>query len=43
MKFKRMQVNRILDRIDLYAGMYRYAGIQAGGQHQPIIPYQAAG
>ena len=41
--FRRMQVKRILDRMDFYAGIYSYAGIQAGGQHQPIIPYQAAG
>ena len=42
-KFRRMQVKRILDRMDFYAGMYSYAGIQAGGQHQAIIPCQAAG
>jgi len=40
--FKRMQVKRILDRIDFYAGRYQYAGIQARGQHQAIIPCQAA-
>ena len=42
-RFRPMQVKRILDRMDFYAGIYSYAGIQAGGQHQPIIPYQAAG
>ena len=42
-RFRPMQVKRILDRMDFYAGTYRYAGIQAGGQHQAIIPCQAAG
>jgi site-specific DNA recombinase len=42
-RFRPMQVKRILDRIDFYGGTYSYAGIQAGGQHQAIIPCQAAG
>ncbi len=36
-QFKRMQVKRILDRKDLYSGVYKYAGIEAVGQHQAIL------
>jgi len=32
-----MQIKRILDRKPLYEGRYRYAGVEAEGQHQNII------
>lgn len=35
--FGKVQVKRILDRRELYAGLYRYAGLQAPGKHQAII------
>lgn len=36
-EFKKMQVKRILDRKDFYAGQYQYSGIAAPGQHRAII------
>lgn len=36
-EFKKMQVKRILDRKDFYAGLYCYSGITAPGQHRAII------
>jgi len=35
--FHAMQVKRILDRRALYGGNYRYAGVEADGQHRAII------
>lgn len=35
--FKRMQVKRILDREEFYAGHYKYAGIKSDGQHEAIL------
>ena len=35
--FKKMQVKRILDRRDFYAGLYSYAGIEAEGRHEAIL------
>lgn len=36
-KFKRIQVKRILDRRELYSGIYSYSDIKAEGQHKAII------
>jgi DNA invertase Pin-like site-specific DNA recombinase len=36
-KFHKNSVKRILDREALYLGKYRYAGIEALGQHQAIL------
>jgi site-specific DNA recombinase len=36
--FHAMQVKRILDRQTLYEGRYQYAGIEATGGHEAIIP-----
>jgi len=36
-RFKKMQVKRILDRRDFYAGLYSYAGIEAEGRHEAIL------
>jgi len=35
--FHAMQVKRILDRRALYEGRYRYAGVEADGQHRAIL------
>jgi hypothetical protein len=35
--FHAMQVKRILDRRVLYEGNYRYAGVEADGQHRAIL------
>lgn len=35
--FRKVQVKRILDRRDFYAGHYRYAGITAEGKHRAIL------
>jgi DNA invertase Pin-like site-specific DNA recombinase len=35
--FHAMQVKRILDRRALYEGNYRYAGVEADGQHRAIL------
>jgi site-specific DNA recombinase len=35
--FTKVQVKRILDRKDFYAGYYRYAGVEAKGKHKAII------
>ena len=35
--FHAMQVKRILDRRSLYEGRYRYAGVEAEGQHRAIL------
>jgi len=36
-QFHAMQVKRILDRRNLYEGRYRYAGVEADGQHRAIL------
>ena len=36
-RFHKNSVKRILDREALYLGRYRYAGIEALGQHQSIL------
>ncbi|RJE91285.1 resolvase [Paenibacillus sp. 1011MAR3C5] len=36
-RFTKLQVNRILDRISFYQGLYLHGGIQAAGPHQAII------
>lgn len=36
-RFHPVQVKMILDRRELYAGLYSYAGVTADGQHQAII------
>ena len=36
-KFGKVQVKRIIDRMDIYKGQYRYSGVKAEGQHSPII------
>jgi DNA invertase Pin-like site-specific DNA recombinase len=36
-QFYPMQVKRVLDRRAVYAGRYRYAGIEAEGRHQAIL------
>jgi len=35
--FKPMQIKRILDRKELYAGVYTYSGVEANGLHAAII------
>ena len=35
--WRKVQVKRVLDRRDFYAGAYSYAGIQAEGKHEAII------
>lgn len=35
--FTAMQVKRVLDRVDLYRGIYHYAGLSASGQHEAIM------
>jgi hypothetical protein len=32
-----MQVKRILDRKAFYEGVYNYSGVEAEGQHKPIL------
>jgi DNA invertase Pin-like site-specific DNA recombinase len=36
-QFHPMQVKRILDRRAVYEGRYKYSGVEAEGQHQPIL------
>jgi len=35
--WRKVQVKRVLDRRDFYAGTYTYAGIEAEGKHEAII------
>jgi len=35
--FHAMQVKRILDRRSRYEGRFRYAGVEADGQHRAIL------
>jgi len=35
--WRKMQVKRVLDRREFYAGTYTYAGIEAEGKHEAII------
>ena len=35
--FSKVQVKRIYDRKELYSGLYKYADIQAQGQHEAIL------
>ena len=35
--FQKTQVKRVLDRVSLYTGTYKYSGIEVPGQHKPIV------